>query len=652
MSYSPGPFGNIMSRLQGLKNVSKRKVMPGEGILQEKEEFENDVSGTAQPMPNYSMPIEQGFSNGEVSNQLENDVRANAQINPDQEEDQQGFFSKLGNSLANMVQSQAAGASQMTKGMVDRYAGTATGNYNPPPQPEQPPQEAGQGFSLPQNPEPALTSLSKGIASLLGKKNEPAFPFTENREYIDQPPGYMDEKIVDPNEPSLGRSMTDMVKGMVDKQGGSNYVQNQPAPPSIEKTPEEQALEQQELDKAQERPWEVAAYGANDKFANNPESVAEFEKYTGIEYTNQIKNTVDQYEKILSDRENGIIGDQANYDEQAKRINDRINSNQTTDSDKFFIGLALAMPLIIGGMFGKEAALGALGGGAKGLSAAMGQRQDSIRKDEALLAGVKKQRDDSNFKRSEIELERLKLPGEIRKNNPNPNEDMIGMNIATFKDPNTGEVIASGPEILPGFVANTSFANTPKAREALRGKASELSEEKAALQKANSATYKLAQAAMQIKDPGIIGKLFSYALSDENSALKKKFKQDAPQIFVDGRWQNSAVYIDSFSEQLKDAYRRNEGMKALTNTVSDHMANMVGNSQYSGLKPDDMIDQLMILLDRSQNFFVDKVKSQGFLGIPIEQEFGKENKKLYSDLNKREEKKQLVSDKQKMHGSK
>lgn len=652
MGYSPGPMGNIMSRLQGLKNVSGRKVMPGEGILQEKDDYENDVSGTAQPtMPDYSMQIDSQPGQGGIPSQ-EDDVRANMEINPNQEEDQQGFFSKLGNSLANMVQSNATGANDMAKGMVNSYAG---GYSNPVSKPQVQQEEApSQGFSLPQNPDSALTALSKGLASVLQRENKPAFPYTEDRTYIDQPPGYRDEKIenpVGPEEPSSGQKLTQMVKGMVDKTGKANYI-NQPPVSPVEATPEEKSLDQEAMDKAQSQPWDVAAYGANDQFANNPELVSEFEQYTGIDYTGQMKDTIDKYEKILSDRENGINENQSNSDEQTKRINDRINSNQTTDTDKFFIGLALAMPLIIGGMFGKEAALGALSGGAKGFSGMLGQRQDALRKDEALLASINKQKDDSNIKRSELELERLKLPGEIRKANPNPNEDLVGMNIATFKDPNTGEVIASGPEILPGFVADMAYANNPKSREVLRGKASELAQEKAALQRANAATSELSQAAIQLKDPTIFSKLLAYSLSEGNSPLKKLARQNAPQIFMDGRWQNSAVYIDSKVEQLKDAYRRNEGMKAFTNTVSSHIANMIENSQYSGLKPQDMIDQLMILRDRGQGFFMDKVKSQGFLGIPLEQEFGNENKKLYAGLNNREEKKQLALDKQKMHGSK
>ncbi len=651
MTYSPGPMGNVISRLQGLKNVSRRKVMPGEGILQEKDDYEDDVSGTAQTMPDFAMPVNQEFGNSGIQSQSD-DVRANMEINPSKEEDEQGFFSKLGSSLASMVQSKAAGASEMTKGMVNRYGGTHAGTYNPPQKPEQFPQEAGQGFSLPQDPEQSHFSkaLGKGLTNLItGKENKPFFPYTENREYIDQPPGYMDEK--DPNEPSLGRSMTDMVKGMVDKQGQGNYLQPQPAPPPVEKTPEELEREQKERENAELNPWQVAAYGANDTFANNPELVQTFEQDTGIKYTDQMKDTVDQYEKILSDRENGIIGDQANYDEQAKRINDRINSNQTTDADKFFIGLALAMPLIIGGLFGKEAGLGALSGGAKGIGNMISGRQDAMRKDEALLAGINKQKQDSNLKRSEIDVERLKIPGEVRKANPNPNEDIVGMNIATFKDPNTGEVIASGPEILPGFVADTKYANNAKARDVLRGKASELAQEEASLERANAATAKMVEAAMQIKDPTIFGKLMSYALSDGDSALKKWAKQNAPEIYIDGRWQNSAVLFDSIGEQLKDAYRRNEGMKAFTNTVSGHLSSMLSNPLSSGLKPQDIIDQVLTLRDRGQNFFIDKAKSQGFITIPFEQKFGLSNRNLYSGLNKREEKKLVSQDKQLMHGS-
>lgn len=47
-------LGNVMTRLGGLKNVSGRRVMPGAEFLQDLEDTDTDVSGTAQPLPNFA----------------------------------------------------------------------------------------------------------------------------------------------------------------------------------------------------------------------------------------------------------------------------------------------------------------------------------------------------------------------------------------------------------------------------------------------------------------------------------------------------------------------------------------------------------------------------------------------------------------------
>jgi hypothetical protein len=196
------------------------------------------------------------------------------------------------------------------------------------------------------------------------------------------------------------------------------------------------------------------------------------------------------------------------------------------------------------------------------------------------------------------------------------------------------------------------FGNTSKKREGMQTKASELEQEKAALERANQATSEVISAAMQLKDPGIMSQILSYALSeDKNGALKKIVRQNAPEIVVDGRKVNAAVYIDSKIEQMKDAYRRNEQMRAFTNTVAAHIGNMAENPLYSALKPSDLIDQMLILRDRGQQFFVDRASSQGFIRQPLESKFGKLNRELYKGLNTREEKSSLERDKQLMYGS-
>jgi hypothetical protein len=426
--------------------------------------------------------------------------------------------------------------------------------------------------------------------------------------------------------------------------------------PNLKKPPEvvqKQQLDQEQINEAQMQPWQITAYGATDAFANNPELVAEFNTYTGLNFDEQMKEETEKYEKVLSDLEKGINDNDANYDEQEQRIKERILNNQSTDADKYYIGMALLMPLIIGGIFGKEAGLGALGGGAKGVADVLGQRQKEIRSDEESLSDIYKQRATNNVKKGELDIERMKIPSEIRKNLPKDEfEDLKGMDIYTFKDPKTGEVIGEGPEVLPDLYMDMKYGNTGKKREHMQEKASKLEEEKAALERANAATSDVVKAAMQLKDSGVMSKILAYALSDDtNGALKKIVRQNAPDIIVDGRKVNSAVYIDSKIEQIKDAYRRNEQMKAFTNTVASHIGAMAENPQYSGLEGKDLIDQMLILRDRGQQFFVDRAGAQGFLKPPLENKFGKLNRDLYKGLNTKEEKKQLEKDKQLMHAS-
>jgi hypothetical protein len=430
--------------------------------------------------------------------------------------------------------------------------------------------------------------------------------------------------------------------------------------PSLTKPPEliQQQAQQQQLDhelvnQAQMQPWQVAAYGATDAFANSPELVSEYEIYTGQDFDDLQKDTTKKYEQVIADLQTGNANNNAQYDEQMRRIEERIKNNQATETDKYYIGLALLMPLLIGGIFGKEAGLGALGGGAKGFADVLGQRQKDIRADEESLSDIYKQRSANEAKKGELEIERLKIPQTVQKNMPkNEYEDLKGMKIHTFKDPKTGEVVASGPEVLPDLYLDMNYGNTAKKREGMQEKASKLEEEKAALERANQATSDVIHAAMQLKDPGMFGKIMAISLSsDDNGALKKIVRQNAPMINIDGRKQNAAVYIDSKIEQIKDAYRRNEQMKAFTQTVASHIGSMAENPQYSGLTPQDLIDQMLILRDRGQQFFVDRASSQGFIRQPLENKFGKLNRNLYSSLNSKEEKSQLERDKQLMYGS-
>ena len=402
----------------------------------------------------------------------------------------------------------------------------------------------------------------------------------------------------------------------------------------------------------------MVAYGATDAFAQQPELLTEFKEYTGMDFTPEIKEMTEKYEKVLSDIEKGYDAADLESDDQEKRIAERIQRNESTDADKFYIGLALLMPLLVGGLFGKEAGLAALGGGAKGFADILGRKQKDVREDEQLLADVRKQKQATSVKKGELEIERLKIPAQIKKLIPEDElKDLKGMNIVSMKEPN-GEVIGAGPEVFPDLVANLSYYNTPKKREKMTEEAQKLNSDKKFLKQANNATKHVIDAAKQLDDPSWFAKALAIGMSEGIDAggvslgansIKKIYRQNAPMIKDEnGRSVNAAVYLDSKIEQIKDAYRRNEQMRAFTQTVASHIGSMAENPLYSGLTADDLITQMLILRDRSQQIYVDAVEGSGFYPQPIAQEIGKQNREIYKGLNRRAELGELEADKQKL----
>lgn len=640
--YSGDALPNVL-RLQKLKNVSgRRTVMPENDLMQDYEPQEMDVQGTAQKVPEFSnfLPRENLPENdlgGELTPQSY-DVRANTiESLSDKYPEQENVLSRFGKALGDYFNpNKREEVGQSNKSLMSKAQG-----YPSQASPQAPPIETAQ-VDMQEGLPPVTASEEEArpnVGLLASLKNEATKPY--------QPEGL----------PEIWEGTKNLFKGGLTPGLTPAVYERNPElkkPEALIQQEEQQKkIDQEEMNKAQQKPWSVAAYGATDAFANKPDLVSDFEQYTGIDFSEQQKEMTEKYEKVLSDLEKGNLENDMAYDEQEKRIKERILSNQSSDADKYYIGLALLMPLLVGGIFGKEAGLGALAGGAKGFADILGQKQQDIRADEESLTDIYKQRSQNAAKKGELEIEKLKIPQTVAKNLPKDEyEDLKGMDIHTFKDPTTGEIVGKGSEVLPDLYLDIKYGNTAKKREKMQEKASKLEEEKSALQRANQATSDVINAATQLKDPGLMAKIMSYALSeDKNGALKKLIRQNAPDIIIDGRKQNSAVYIDSKIEQIKDAYRRNEQMKAFTNTVANHMGAMAENPQYSGLTPDDLIDQMLILRDRGQQFFVDRAGSQGFLTAPLENKFGKMNRELYKGLNTKEEKKELERDKQLMHAS-
>jgi hypothetical protein len=632
-------MANVL-RLQGLKNVSgRRKVLPGAQFLQQMEDVNPDVSGVSQPMPEANLPeLEMG---NELTPQSY-DVRANQVMNPEEAPPQEPLAQEAPAEEAESLWTRFGRALAMHSQM-----GKIPSGQQPQAAPQTPPIET-QEVDLQEGLPPVSASQQeyqgpKAPESSPGMWGAIADYFNPKKR--EEMASYNQELMKDARLRAQGQNPQE-----IRQQEQAQFAQAQ-------------QLDQEELNRAQENPWEVAVYGATDQFAKQPELVREFQEYTGLDFTPQIEAETKKYEEVMSDMEKGVNAEEKGYDEQAKRIRERIERNQATDADKFYIGLALLMPLLVAGLFGKEAGLNALGGTAEGFAKILGNKQKAIADDEALLAEVNKNKGALDFKRGELEIEKLKIPESIRKNLPkDEKEDLKGMNIVTMKNGPDGEVIGAGPEVFPDLVANLQYWNTPKKREKMTEEAHKLNSDKKFMRQANLSTKQVIDAAKQIKDPSWFGKALAIGMSEGIDAggvslgpnsIKKAYKNGilgTPPMIKDenGRTVNAAVYLDAKIEQIKDAYRRNEQMRAMTHTVANHVSAMIENPLYSGLTSDDLITQMLILRDRSQQLFAESVEGAGFYPQPIMDEFGKENRKLYKGLNQREEQAQLELDKQKL----
>lgn len=673
-------LGNML-RLQGLKNVSgRRKVLPGAQFL---ENLQPNLPDVGTPAPKMNLPQ---IDTGAGLSPQSYDVRANeilpeASAAPEMPtQENESVWSRFGRALGM----------QAKKG--DLPSGPATPQA-PPIATQQvdlseglPPVSASQEVGQ----TPDSSEVMRRLGSALKEKMNPFNVPPQEAAQTVAPPAEPDKKYTGPLVPefppsiwtALGDYLSPTKREEMSAENAQRRRQAQAAgeqtapgefgniqeyfrPETTERlqSPESQQLDQAEMAKAQEKPWEISVHGATDAFANQPELVQSFKEYTGIDFSPQVKELTAKYEQVLGDIDKGINQEGAGYDEQAQRIKERILSNEATDMDKYYIGMALLMPLLVGALFGKEAGLGALGGGAQGIADLYSKRLKDTRENEELLADVNKAKTALNLKRGELELEKLKVPNQIKSLLPkDETEDLKGMRMATITDPASGKAVAEGPEVFPDLVADLHFYNTPKKREKMQETASKLEEEKSALQLANNATRDVINAAIQLKDPGILGKMLAIGMSEGidaggvslgANAIKKAYRNglfgEVPMIKDEnGRSVNAALYLDAKIEQIKDAYRRNEQMKAFTTTVASHIGSMAENPLYSGLTADDLVTQMLILRDRGQQFFVARAKGQGFYPQPLTQELGKQNRELYAPLNAREEKKQLEEDKRKL----
>ena len=384
---------------------------------------------------------------------------------------------------------------------------------------------------------------------------------------------------------------------------------------------------------ALQEPYSRTVYGATDEVLNSPELRKEVEKI-GVEITPEMELMTKKMELALSDMDEVELKAQGEWDPLITEIRERIDRNQANDTDKFFVGLALLMPLIVGGIFGAEAGLEALSSSTQGLMDVYAGREKGIREDEASLRELSKLKEGSKIKQKELEIERAKIPGQVKKLlGDAPLEHLKGMNLVTFTDSEGNQV--QGVSMKPGLVAKLEFVEDKEAKKDMRSQAEELNQNRAAIAKLAGNSRRIIEIAQQIDDQSFFENVFQSWSIGKKGSIVKKYGKD---IMLDGRKQNSAVALVHVLEDTLEARRNMQKIKAFNPALFEHFGRILTSPYGEFTSPQDLIDQTMHLYTDSRNQFLDDAERRGFIKDPLLDDFYSKDVKMFNSLNRQEQK--------------
>ena len=606
-SHGSGPLGNVISRLSGLKNVSGRKVMPGAEFLEELEAplLENP---TPQKMPEFQNFLpEKNIPEADLGAELtakSYDVRANSgpgeymsynrsPYPENEDKTEEGFFTRLGRSLAEYVTPKFENRSQLPP--QNEIANKPSGKELPylsatTPMPYQGPTED-ENYSK-------LGNLGKFLNYFDPFRSENSY----NKALIED--AQLSAKGLNPLE--------------VKNQHHKNLAED--------------------VEKAMEQPWIHSAYGSAEEVANNPVLQAKFKEITGENYDEQIASQTKKYEEAMKGIEDSLSGMSTQLDQQAEAIRQRILNNQSTDVDKYYIGMALLMPLLVGGFFGKEAGLGALAGGAQGIADVYARRGNEMRADEASLLDIGKQQLQNQSSQAEVASKKSEYPDLLRKNLPkDQNEHLIGRQEVRYQDPETGEE-KRAIEILPGLVADSQYLTNEKSFDEMRKAARELNPVKLYTEKINDLTDDVISIVNQLDEKSLPAGVLQSFLSGKGIGALSRISKD---VNYEGRKVNAGTLLEQKLGLLANAYGTAERLGQMDAATQRFMDRIMKNPENTLINNRDSINEMLEIRKLAQNSLVSAAKNAGFIPEFIIKDLQNKNNKIFSTLNKKENEAQL-----------
>lgn len=597
----PGDTLTSLSRLSNRKKVRS--------IGNEEDPYVPDLSGVVEG--DMSMLPETSELPGETSPQSY-DARANQII--DVEGDQQPNYYELGQNLANAINQRGQQEPQTMAPPQEPAQPLAVQQPAPQPEPMQQPPPMDQA-PAPQTEEPGFFSrLGQGLSNVWGGLKEEA------------------SKPYGPAE--------SVKKGL---KSAGDYITSDFR--EAFKTPEDRAQEQlaqqqaqeerqqnigQEIQKAVEEPWEHAVWGATDLVAQSPEARNQL-KQIGFDASDEELKAISNAEASISNLSQLELEAQNAWNEDIASLRARIEQNQATDRDKYLIGLALLMPLILGITLGPEAGLGALSGGMKGYADVLSQRDKNIREDEKIISDLTKLKRGSQIETEKLKLQSLEVPGKVKKAmGDHPQSHLAGYKGVWRTNPQTGEKEVAKVELAPGLLADADYIPDKETRNKKIEEAKTLNDEREDVQKLQKSTNRIAQIVTQIEDPGWIKNFFNNWTLDKKRDLKPLFGET---VMLDGKKVNAAVMLSKEIQEMVDNRRRAMKIRGLGPQVVAHTEELFTNPIGSFTSPEDLMDQVSQIYTDSRDLLAENARRKGFDKDHLLDDFRKNDRNLWEFLN-------------------
>lgn len=422
-------------------------------------------------------------------------------------------------------------------------------------------------------------------------------------------------------------------------------------PEVAETLPQFQSPEQKQADfmnrinLSNQAPWNISVYGATDEVAKQPALQDKVREYAGINWTPIVQEKTQAAEKVMADIDKNLEDLYQGYTEDEVKLRKRIDQGLTSDSDKISIGLALLMPLLIGGFFGAEAGLGALAGGAKGIGDIYAGREKSLREDEESLREIQKLKSQLGIKRGELELKKQTLPETIKKGLPEEEKAFLkGRKEVRWIDPETQKE-RIGFEIRPDLVALPEYLNDKEDLKTLTKAATDLSEVKSYTDELNDLTADVIEIVSQLDNKNAFSKLFTAIVSKTTPGSLSKLTQD---VEFEGRKVNAGQILEQKLGFLANAYAQAKSLGQLDRAAQSHIEKILLNPTKTLNTPEDAVNQMLEVRKLAQNGLIRSTANAGFAPEFLIRNIGERNRSLYGRLNKKEEKKATTQEKKEL----